>query len=195
MMDERALVEGAMRGERPALHALVSSYERLVAHVVRSMVRDPGDREDLCQETFLRVLRGLSSYRFQARLSSWIGTIAYNLCVNHYHRRRIVLETDLTPDPEAGEEPGRPLDAHPSADVSAEERLAQSQVSALIEDELLRLAPLDRTVIVLYYQDELSQGEIAEITGLSVDAVKIRMYRVRQRLRSQLARRLGREET
>lgn len=49
-------------------------------------------------------------------------------------------------------------------------------------------------MIVLYYLDELSQGEIAEITGLSADAVKVRMFRGRQRLRSQLARRLGRED-
>ncbi len=184
-----------MRGERPALHALVTSYERLVAHIVRSLVRNPADREDLCQETFLRVLRSLPSYRFQARLSSWIGTIAYNLCVNHYRRRRLVLEADLAPEAEVDDVPPRPLDTHASSDTSVEDGLAQSEVSRLLEDELSRLPPLDRTMIVLYYQDELSQREIAEITGLSPDAVKVRMYRGRQRLRSRLARRMGQEAT
>lgn len=116
-MDERSLVEGAMRGERPALLALVASYERLVAHVVRSMVRDPNDCEDLCQETFLRVLRGLPSYRFQAKLSSWIGTIAYNLCVDHCQRRRLVLESEMSPETDCDDDFASPLDAHPSPNL------------------------------------------------------------------------------
>ena len=85
------LVEAVLVGRPGAFERLVREHQRLCWHIIIRMVRNPEDARELCQDTFLRVHRRLHQYRFESRLKSWIGRIAYSIAVRHMKRQRIPL--------------------------------------------------------------------------------------------------------
>ncbi|MDX1389891.1 MAG: sigma-70 family RNA polymerase sigma factor, partial [Acidobacteriota bacterium] len=137
---------------------------------------DRSEAEDLTQEVFLRVLRGLPSYRAEGREEAWIFTIARNVMLNH--RRQRVGEPDR--EELRGEEPARPDD--PS------DRLA-------LDEALSRLSELDRDVFLLREVGGLGHDEIGAICDLSHHATRSRIYRARESLRETLVRRPGAKVT
>src|SRR5689334_9595326 len=95
MASDNESIQRAMRGNADAFRQLVEDHQRLVAHVVFRMVPDTTDREDLCQEVFIRVYQKLGTFRFQSKLSTWIARVAYTVCLNHLAKKRI--ETTMDP--------------------------------------------------------------------------------------------------
>jgi len=95
MQNEREIVARAARGDADAFRRLVADHQRLVAHVVFRMVPDPGDREDLCQDVFIRVYQKLRTFRFESKLSTWIVRVAYRVYLNHLAKKRMETTMDL----------------------------------------------------------------------------------------------------
>lgn len=93
--DEKILVHLVLSGDRRAFERLVKQYEALVLHIVNPMIANPADRADLCQEIFIKVYQRLHGFEFRSRLSTWIGTIAFNACVNFLQKKRDVPAGDL----------------------------------------------------------------------------------------------------
>jgi RNA polymerase sigma factor (sigma-70 family) len=196
--DERSLVERARQGDALAQREFVERYHRLVAHVVHGMVDDFADREDLCQEAFLRAIRGLSSFRFQSRLSTWVATVAYNACASFYARRAVRRAAGFeSGDSDSGAAAEGEL---PPASTSLNEEdrvigaLSRQQVAECLHDEIRRLPAHYRTTIALFHLDGLSHHEIATAMGVSVENVKIRLYRGRAALRRRLGARFRTED-
>jgi RNA polymerase sigma-70 factor (ECF subfamily) len=143
-----------------------------IYHYFRRCTRDTGAAEDLTQEVFLRVIKGLRSYRTEGREEAWIFTIARNVMLNHRRQRaKEPQHAELE-----GDEPSRSRD--PSS------RLALDQA-------LGRLSDLDRDVFLLREVGGLSHGEIATICDITNDATRSRIYRAREALRSTLVERTG----
>jgi len=99
-VDERELVERILDGDREAFLTFIDRYERLVKHIVFRMV-DDRDREELCQDVFMRAYRYLDGFRFEAKLSTWLARIARNTCLNHLEKKEMPLYTDEAPSPTA----------------------------------------------------------------------------------------------
>ena len=83
MTDDQALVSRIIDGDKQAFRLLIKQNERLVAHMVGRLIDRNEDREELCQDVFLRVYEKISEFNFQSKLSTWIATIAYRMGVNH----------------------------------------------------------------------------------------------------------------
>ena len=77
MIEDRALVSKVLNGDMNAFRLLIRQHERLVAHMVSKVVKSAEEREEVCQDVFLRVYEKLNEFNFQSRLSTWIATIAY----------------------------------------------------------------------------------------------------------------------
>ncbi|MFN8690577.1 MAG: RNA polymerase sigma factor, partial [Cyclobacteriaceae bacterium] len=90
-MDERSLVTQVLAGEAGAFRLLVERHQRLVMHMITRVVDRPEDREELCQDVFLRVYDKLGEFAFQSKLSTWIATIAYRHSINHLRKIKIKL--------------------------------------------------------------------------------------------------------
>jgi len=88
MTDDRDLVSRVANGDMQAFRLLIKQHERLVAHMIGRLVDRQEDREELCQDVFLRVLKKIGEFNFQSRLSTWIATIAYRYGVNHLRKKR-----------------------------------------------------------------------------------------------------------
>src|ERR687891_1687069 len=102
---DKDVVEWARGGHEPAFRELVRRYERPVFSLLYRMVRDRGLAEDLAQETFIKVLNGIRSYRPEFKFSSWIFKIANNAAIDHLRRKSIdTLSLDGAPSAETPEQ-------------------------------------------------------------------------------------------
>lgn len=159
-------------------------YNAFQPKIRRYLARMTGANEadDLTQEVFLKVSRGLGNFRGESKLSSWIYRIATNTALD-YLRRPSQITTEVSSiDTEREEEPVRLL-----GEVSfIDQQLIRKEMNACIRNVIKELPEDYRTVIVLGELEELKNHEIAEILQVSVDTVKIRLHRARKKLKNEL---------
>lgn len=175
-----------------AIHA---SYRPRISRYLARLVGQ-GEAEDLTQEVFVRVNRGLSDFRGDAKLSTWIYRIATNVATDRL-RSRSFGESRAGEAPTIQEGSVEDADALPDEkSPSVERRLMREQMSACVHDYINTLPENYRSVVTLSEIEGLNNPEIAEVLGLSLDAVKIRLHRGRAKLKERLESgcRFGRDE-
>jgi RNA polymerase sigma factor (sigma-70 family) len=182
---DRTLVAAIARGKQGAFAQLVQQYQRLCWHIIDRLVRHPEDTRELCQEVFLRVHQCLHQYRGESALKSWIAQIAYSIAKRHLERKRIPLAEQLNTDS------AEPTQTAPSNALDLATHINDQQMQKALYRAIDALAPLPRTVLMLYHIDELSITEIAAITSLAEGTIKSHLHRSRAQLRSILQGRLG----
>jgi RNA polymerase sigma-70 factor (ECF subfamily) len=178
-LDERAadrdLIERC-RGSNgdAAFRELVDTYKRMVFAVISRSIADRSLVEDLAQDVFVRVHRGLRSFRGDARLSTWICRIAMNVCVDA--RQRAPREVSLDAVPAGAPPPAAAIVSDPAfADVELRDRVAKGMV---------RLAERSRIVLTLHYFAGRGYEEIAEALHVPLGTVKTQIHRAKQELRA-----------
>jgi len=165
-----------------AVRTFIQQYEKLVIHIVFKMVSVQEDREDLCQEIFLKTFEKLSSFRFGSKLSTWIGTIAFNSCVNFLKKKKVILTEDFFKTNEDDEAECEIKDMALTPDLS----LMTKEKMVLLQKTAETLNPVQRTILQLFHEDNCSLEEISEITNLSLNTVKSHLFRARKLLKKEL---------
>jgi len=169
--DERALIERCRTGDDTAFAELVDRYKDLVYGVVYRMVTDRSGVDDLAQEVFLKVHRGLPYFRGEARLSTWIFRIAQNVCSQSRGRRPMLLSLDAR-EPRAVAEP-RTVDTAFS-DLELKDRL---------EKAIAQLPENYRLLIAAHYLQGVQYEALAEALDVPLGTIKTHLYRAKRRLR------------
>jgi RNA polymerase sigma factor (sigma-70 family) len=171
-------------GEDLILNELMARWQQpLVAFIYRYIGRE-AEALDLAQETFVRVYATRHRYAVRGKFSTWLFTIAANLCRNHlrWRRRRgeSAPETSDTEDAEFAER-------IQSLDDSPDQAAIRSESISLIKVAIDKLPHDLKTVILLYEYQSLSYGEISSVLGCSDKAVEMKLYRARHLLRETLS--------
>ena len=175
-LEDNDLVARTLDGDLRSYEELVRRYERLVGRVLYSYARREISVEDLVQETFLRAYDRLETFNPDYRFKTWLLAIANNLGVDTLRRRRETVEFN----PEI----------HASLAGSPEAEAVEADRSRSIQEAVGKLPEIYGVPIVLRYSEEMSYAEIAEVLGVSIPAVKSRLFRAR----NMLARRLEEDE-
>ena len=170
-----------MRGDTQAFGLIVRNTETLVAQIVFKMVGPTEDRKDIAQDIYLKVFRKLDSFRFESKLSTWIAQVAYNTCLSWLDKKRLVLPGDLYGA--NGDMESLHADAAGGTADESDGPLLQKQRAVILQEEIDRLPPVYRTLITLYHQEEISYGEMAQITALPEGSVKSYLFRARKMLK------------
>jgi RNA polymerase sigma factor (sigma-70 family) len=184
MTDDRALVSRVVNGDEPALRQLIRQHERLVAHMVGRLVKQAEDREELCQDVFLKVFEKISEFNFQSRLSTWIATIAYRQAINHLRKQKMEYE-DL-PEGDVWKE-NFTVKENPGS------QLAEKDMEEWILKLVDYLPAQYKAVLTLYHLDEMNYAEIGEVTGMPEGTVKSYLFRARNLLKEKVKQYLGKE--
>jgi len=153
--------------------------------VFRTLVRLTGSRdvEDLAQEVFLRLYRGLEHFRGDAQVSTYLYRIIMNVAQDEWKRRRREREAIASPVFDGEDDADAQwIENFPDAVPDAEASLAQKQLWEAVNDELLQLSEPERAVLVLYHQEECSYEQIAELLKLPVGTVRTHLHRGREKL-------------
>ncbi|MEJ1236648.1 sigma-70 family RNA polymerase sigma factor [Chryseolinea sp. T2] len=173
MVDDRALVRRIQDGDMHALRVLIRQHERLVQHMVGRVVANEVEREELCQDVFLKVYNSLGTFAFQSKLSTWIATIAYRHALNHLRgKRSAMLELPTDDSTAVFVETQTPETAMSESDLN-------DHVKKLIE----RLPLQYKMIINLYHIEEMSYAEIGTIMELPEGTVKSYLFRARAMLK------------
>lgn len=160
-----------------------AEYQRPIYNYLLRMTQNQAKAEDLTQETFIRAHRGLPGFRGDASLSTWIYRIATNVSHDHF-RRRATRQTEADLSLEEIESDGEWLVDEVSS--PPEQLAAQSEMSDCVQRFIHRLSPDYRAVLMLRELQGLKNREIAEVLDVSLDTVKIRLHRARNKLREAL---------
>lgn len=184
-MEEKALVRNILEGDMQAFRLLIHRHQKLVAHMIGRLVKGAGEREELCQDVFLKVHEKLGEFSFQSKLSTWIATIAYRHAINYLRKRRMLF-SDL-PDEESFS--SRFIEEE-NPETITEERDLDVFVLKLIDELPLQY----KTVLTLYHVEEMSYPEICHVTGMPEGTVKNYLFRARNLLKEKVKKYIGKEE-
>jgi len=170
--DERELVERCRSGDERAFQQLVERYKGLVFGLIARTVQDRSRAEDLAQEVFLRMHRGLPYFRGEARLSTWIYRIVANVSVLEHGRPAAVSLDDE-----------RTRTAIGPATVGVDRQFGDLELRDRLEKAIARLPPAYRLVIAAHYLDGMRYEDLAEALQLPLGTVKTQLHRAKQQLR------------
>jgi RNA polymerase sigma factor (sigma-70 family) len=172
------------------------SFEQVVRDhqemVFRTLLRLTGSREhldDLAQDVFLRLYRALPSFRGEALITTYLYRIAVNVAQDEWKRRRRNDRThvSLSDDSSGWEE----RLAHP--DRNAEQQIEEREFEEAVEEQLQSLSHIERTILVLYHQEERSYEQIAHALGMPIGTIRTHLHRGRKKLREALQQRQTQE--
>ena len=182
---DAALMLRVQRGDRDAFTELVGKYQKPIYNFILRTVRDETEAEDLAQTTFVQVWKSAARYRVNAKFSTWLYTIARNLCLNEIRRRSRHPADSLDGYMHGDEEQAAPQIEDRTAPHPPGE-LLQGELQEKIEESLGDLPENQRTAILLCQRDELSYEEISKVLGCSVSATKSLIFRGRETLKMRL---------
>ena len=182
---DAALMLRAKRGDRAAFAELVEKYKQPVMNFVFRSLRDEIEAEDLAQTVFLQAWKSRRRYRQTAKFSTWLFTIARNLCLNEIRRRsRHPAESIEESHAEHEDQPRQQYED--KSQIAPPDKLLHGELAQKIEEALAGLPENQRTAILLCRQDELSYEEIAEVLDCSLSATKSLIHRGRETLKEKL---------
>jgi len=187
MVDNQTLVEQVLANEPYAFEHLIKKFQRLVSHVVFRMISNEADREDICQDVFLKVYKNLSGFRQDSKLSTWIARIAYNGCLNYLEKKKVPLFDDITSEEKNFEDSA-------STDPGPDQITERSNISGVLRDEIDLLPVKYRTILTLFHLDEMTYDEISSVMSIPKGTVKSYLFRARQLLKEKLQSRYQTED-
>lgn len=174
-MNEQELVwvEQARRGDQRAFSQLVEAYQRPVFNLTYRMLGNPQEAEDAAQETFLRAYASLDKYNPDHKFSTWLFSIANHHCIDRLRKRRVTyVSMDDSPV----------MQSMQSNTPQPEGTALAGEHSAEVQRMLNELDPDYRMPLILRYWEDYSYEEIAASMGLTIAAVKSRLFRARQQI-------------
>ncbi|MEK6769563.1 MAG: sigma-70 family RNA polymerase sigma factor [Gemmatimonadota bacterium] len=184
---DQEVVALARAGKEAAYRELLRRYERPVFSLIYRMVRDRELAEDLAQESFVKVLNALDSYKPEYKFSSWIFKIANNAAIDHLRRREIVtLSLDGAPGARTADEVEATALQAVDRSESALDELEAKELGTSIEQAIARLRPEYRACILLRHVEGRAYEEIAATLDLPLGTVKTYIHRARHELREYL---------
>jgi RNA polymerase sigma-70 factor (ECF subfamily) len=192
--DETALLARLRQGDDEAFETLVRSYSPRLFSVARRIVGTDEDARDVVQDAFLSAFRAVGSFHGDARLSTWLHRIVVNTALMKLRTRKRRPEESIEPLL-----PGFLGDGHFAERLQdwtepVDQSLSRAETRALVRHRINELPESFRTVLLLRDIEGLSTEETAKVLETTANAVKIRLHRARQALRTLLAPHLGRGE-
>lgn len=171
MKTEAELIERVLDGEWRTYAILVDKYERKVFNYVNYLTGNKEDAEELTQDTFAKAYQSLAQFRGEAAFSTWLLRIAHFKCLTRFRKKNY---------PHVAIESAYKLESNNASDPSSD--LQFTDKSRVLKIAMDKLSADERSVITLFYYQDLSIKEIVEVTQLKESNVKIHLHRGRKKL-------------
>ena len=184
-VEDADLVGLSARGDGAAFETIMRRYNQRLFRTARSIVRNDDAAEDVVQESWMQAWRGLSGFRAESRLSTWLVRITVNVALGRLRRKSaqiIPLEAAMV-----SSDKDMQMALTETSDNGPEQLFARSQVRTLIEAQIDSLPEAFRSVFVLRALEEMNVDEVAEALNIPAATVRTRFFRARALLREGLA--------
>lgn len=180
-LNDAAVVSAVLDGQVALFEVLMRRYNQRLYRVVRGIVRDPDEAEDVVQEAYLNAYAHLGQFEGRAQFSTWLTKIAVYEALSRVRRRSRFVQEGEDED----------MTAIRTTDPDPERQAQASELRTLLEGAIDALPPAYRSVFVMREVEQLSTAETAECLDVSEDAIKMRLHRARAMLRANLMDRVG----
>jgi len=178
-LDEAKLVERVRAHDELAFRELVERYQNKVFSIIYGILRNQNDAEDISQQVFAKIYVSIQNFDSRSTLLTWIYKITVNECYDYLRKKRVrklVYESDITEeDTRLMENSGASADRS----VSVDTRLSQRE---LVSKLLMKISEEDRNLILLKEVEGHSVEELAQMTGMNENTIKVKLFRARQKL-------------
>ena len=179
VQDEKYLVSEVLSGNRKAFVQLIRQYEGLVLHIVTPLIGVNEDREDICQDIFIKVYEKLNTFQFKSKLSTWIGNISYNSSINNLEKKKNILLSNIV----STENELSFIDSINIESDNPEKIIIRKEDITQLNQSINMLPEFQKTVVLLFYKEEMSLDEISKIMELPENTVKSHLFRAKNSLK------------
>jgi RNA polymerase sigma-70 factor, ECF subfamily len=187
---DTAIIERIREGETSLYEVLIRKYNQRMYRVARAFLHDEAEAQDVMQEAYLKSFTALPRFQGRARFSTWLTRILINCALAHLRSRSRRREVDLDLVDGRMEEVSAVGERGSTASEAGDLRLAQDQVSRLIEGALGAIPPKYRLVFIMRELEKMSGAETAATLGITVENTKVRLHRAKRLLREELRRQM-----
>jgi RNA polymerase sigma factor (sigma-70 family) len=177
------LVKRAINNDQSAFKELHEKYQYRVSLLVRKIVFDPQEADDLTQEAFIKAFQSLKSFNFEFSFTTWLYKIASNNCIDYLRKKRLKTYSMDTP---VEHKEGQTQQDYSDDTPTIETKIIKSEISSQIKDAIDSLPEMYRVVILMRHSEEKSYEEIAQILDQPLGTVKARIFRARELLNKSL---------
>jgi RNA polymerase sigma-70 factor, ECF subfamily len=176
---EADLVRRVQSGDEMAFREVVERYQSKVFSIIYGILRNHNDAEDIAQQVFAKIYFSIKNFDFRSSLLTWIYKITVNECYDYLRKKRVrklVYESDFSEDDKMKMENSEPaMDRRPMIDKTLAQRDYVNKLMAKLPEE-------DRRLLMLKEVEGHSVEELAEMTGLNENTIKVKLFRARQKL-------------
>ncbi|WP_232523343.1 ECF RNA polymerase sigma factor RpoE [Porphyromonas gingivalis] len=159
-------ISAVQAGDTESFAPLVERYSDMLYALLCRLLQDEEDAADLLQDTFVKAFRHISRFDGRSSFSTWIYRIAYNEAIDHLRRRKAYVTDRVEELPDVPDEDLEPSGEDPE----------------LLQQALDSLPAADKALLLMFYSDDLSVRDIAEVTGMTESNVKVKLHRLRAKL-------------
>ncbi len=171
MTNEDSLIDQILAGEQHLYAELVNRYKSYAFTIALKILENRPEAEEAAQDAFIKAYHHLKSFNRESKFSTWLYRIAFNTAISYKRKRKASFQSIENVIVEY--EPG-------------EDALERSDKKVFLNQAMSKLNETDRLTLNLFYLQEFSLEEIADITGMQANTVKVRVHRARQRLADEL---------
>ena len=171
MTDEYSLIDRILAGEQQLYAELVNRYKSYAFTIALKILENRSEAEEAAQDSFIKAYHHLKGFNRESKFSTWLYRIAFNTAISYKRKRKATYQSieNVVVEYDQGED-----------------ALEKRDKKQFIEQAMSKLNEADRLALNLFYLQEFSLEEIAEITGMQANTVKVRVHRARQRLADEL---------
>lgn len=172
MTNEYVLIDRILAGEQQLYAELVNRYKSYAFTIALKILEVRPEAEEAAQDAFIKAFHALGSFNREAKFSTWLYRIAFNTAISYKRKRKASFQSFENVIVEYGQE--------------GDGMLERADKKKFIHQAMSKLNEADRLALNLFYLQEFSLEEIADITGMQANTVKVRVHRARQRMADEL---------
>jgi RNA polymerase sigma-70 factor (ECF subfamily) len=189
---DEELIPRICAGETKLFELLVKRYQDKIFTLASRILKNREDAEEAAQDAFVRAFRALSKFHGDAQFGTWLYRIAYNVCLTKLESRKNIFQSlDAAFDADDDDEYHPEVAIEPSA---VDTEFEKAETKEIVRKTLAKLPLHYRTVLTLFYLEELSYEEICDVTKLPMGTIKTQLYRARTALQKLLSQMYSKEE-
>lgn len=175
-MTDEQVIAAVLSGDTEQFSILVDRYQHIVYSICYRYTQNTTDAQDLAQEVFLTTFRRLDTFREQAKFSTWLYRLGVNRCIDFTRKRQ----------QERKRQGGEVQDYMPDSSPGPEAQTLRSDEARVLNLAIEKLPDKYKSVLILYYTEEMSYADIGQTLDIPVKTVETRLYRARKKLRDML---------
>jgi RNA polymerase sigma-70 factor (ECF subfamily) len=176
---DHVIINQLLAGDREVYAVLVNKYKRYAFTIAQKILQNRPEAEEAAQDAFIKAYQHLAGFNRESKFSTWLYRIVFNTAISYRRKNRHQFQSIENTVIEY--------------DQDADGMLEKIDKKKYLNQALLKLSEADRAALTLFYLDEFSLEEIAEITGMQANTAKVRIHRARQRLADELKNILNKE--